>query len=306
MNRPHTVRTSTPASAPTPPCPRARRKPASAALTTLLATAAALVATAPPPARAAEDPRPGTGPHPLSPLGVNVPGTLAGLAPSAADALLPAATPTPGRPPDDPAAASSDHITPAPAAAPHSTPAPTPPTSTTSENPISLGAHPTAPAATGGEAGARLPTTGAVAGVLTGAVLPELPKSVRLQQETAALLLEAGGIRWRSTGHCSDRTRTTCTSFDGLRWGTLKGLLDFRAESGCPITVTGGTERGHSGGPRSHGTGYKLDIATSRCVDTAIRRYPYQGVRGDGARLYRSPDGTVFAREKDHWDITFR
>ncbi|MFB4300349.1 hypothetical protein [Actinomadura sp. NTSP31] len=236
---------------------------------------------------------------------MNVPGTLAGLAPSAADALLPTGAPTPGRPPaaakppDGPAAASSGHITPAPAGAPHSASTPTPPTSTTSENP-------TAPAAMGGETDARLPTTDATAGVLTGAVLPELPNSMRLQQEAAAGLLEAGGIKWRSTGHCSDRTRTTCTSFDGLRWGTLKGLLGFRAESGCPITVTGGTERGHSGGPRSHGTGYKLDIATSRCVDAAIRRYPYQGVRGDGARLYRSPDGTVFAREKDHWDITFR
>ncbi|GAA0245834.1 hypothetical protein GCM10009527_048170 [Actinomadura nitritigenes] len=146
---------------------------------------------------------------------------------------------------------------------------------------------------------------GAVTNVLKTA-LPDLPKSVRLHQEDAAEFLRATGIRWRSTGGCSDRGRPSCTSFDGLRWGTLKGLLDFQAESGCPITVTGGTERGHAGGPRSHGTGYKLDIAPSRCVDAAIRRFPYQGVRGDGARLYRSPDGTLFARERDHWDITFR
>ncbi|MER6808249.1 hypothetical protein ABT299_03120 [Spirillospora sp. NPDC000708] len=145
---------------------------------------------------------------------------------------------------------------------------------------------------------------GAVTNLLKAA-LPDLPKSVRLHQEDAAAFLRASGIRWRSTGGCSDRGRTSCTSFDGLRWGTLKGLLDFRAESGCPITVTGGTERGHAGGPRSHATGHKLDIAPSPCVDAAIRRYPYQGVRGDGARLYRSPDGTLFARERDHWDITF-
>jgi hypothetical protein len=145
---------------------------------------------------------------------------------------------------------------------------------------------------------------GAVSGVLTAA-LPDIPDSVRLHHEDAAGFLRANGIRWRSTGHCSDRTRPACTSFDGLRWGTIKGLLDFHAESGCPITITGGTERGHAGGPRGHAAGYKLDIAPTRCVDAAIRRYPYQGVRGDGARLYRSPDGTLFARERDHWDVAF-
>ncbi|MWA07337.1 hypothetical protein F8568_044835 [Actinomadura sp. LD22] len=128
---------------------------------------------------------------------------------------------------------------------------------------------------------------------------------MRLHHEVAAGFLRANGIRWRSTGHCSDRARPTCTSFEGLRWGTLRRLLEFRADTGCPITVTGGTERGHAAGPRGHAAGYKLDIAPNRCVDAAITRYPYEGVRGDGARLYRSPDGTLFARERDHWDITF-
>ncbi|MGI5324507.1 hypothetical protein [Actinomadura nitritigenes] len=221
---------------------------------------------APPPAA-----RPANG-APAGPL----PGTLAGLAPSAA------ATGVGGvlSPADSPAS-------PPPRAAPRPGLAPS-------------AADDEAPQAE------TVPdeAVGAVTNVLKAA-LPDLPKSVRLHQEDAAAFLRASGIRWRSTGGCSDRGRTSCTSFDGLRWGTLKGLLDFRALSGCPITVTGGTERGHAGGPRSHGTGYKLDIAPSRCVDAAITRYPYQGVRGDGARLYRSPDGTLFARERDHWDITF-
>ncbi|MFB4305011.1 hypothetical protein [Actinomadura sp. GTD37] len=134
----------------------------------------------------------------------------------------------------------------------------------------------------------------------------EPPKSLRLSQEFAELTLRGNGIRWRSTGGCSDRTVAACTSFDGIRWGTLKGLLDFAESSGCKITVTGGTERGHASGPYSHANGYKLDIAPGRCVNAAIKRYPSQGTRGDGARLHRSPDGAVFAREKDHWDITFR
>ncbi|WP_217919398.1 hypothetical protein [Actinomadura sp. BRA 177] len=133
-----------------------------------------------------------------------------------------------------------------------------------------------------------------------------LPESLRLEQRFAESALRGSGIRWRSTGGCSDRTVRTCTSFEGVRWGTVKGLIGFAKSSGCKITVTGGTERGHASGTYSHSNGYKLDIAPGRCVDAAIKRYPSTGVRSDGARLYRSPDGTVFAREKDHWDLTFR
>ncbi|TDB88187.1 hypothetical protein E1264_12270 [Actinomadura sp. KC216] len=129
---------------------------------------------------------------------------------------------------------------------------------------------------------------------------------MRLQHHLAEGVLRANGIEWRSTGGCSDRTVTSCTSFENVRWGTIKGLIRFAESSGCEITVTGGTERGHASGPYSHWKGYKLDIAPSACVDRAIKRYPSAGVRGDGARLYRAPDGTLFAREKDHWDITFR
>ncbi|MGH3242637.1 MAG: hypothetical protein ACRDNL_19835 [Spirillospora sp.] len=133
-----------------------------------------------------------------------------------------------------------------------------------------------------------------------------LPDSVRLSHRVVKDVLRGNGIRWSSTGRCSDRTIRSCTSFENVRWGTIKGLIAFAESSGCEITVTGGTERGHAPGPYSHWNGYKLDIATGACVDRAIRRYPSAGVRGDGARLYRSPDGALFAREKDHWDITFR
>lgn len=134
----------------------------------------------------------------------------------------------------------------------------------------------------------------------------DMPDSLRLRHRVVEDVLRVNGIGWRSTGRCSDRTIASCTSFENVRWGTIKGLLGFAESSGCEITVTGGTERGHAGGPYSHWNGYKLDIAPTACVDRAIRRYPPAGVRRDGARLYRSSDGALFAREKDHWDITFR
>ncbi|SNR38945.1 hypothetical protein [Actinomadura mexicana] len=135
---------------------------------------------------------------------------------------------------------------------------------------------------------------------------PDLPSSQRLDQQFAEYALRASGIGWRSTGRCSDRTVRTCTSFEGIRWGTIRSLIEFAESSGCEVTVTGGTEHGHAGGTYSHANGYKIDIATGSCVDEAVRRYPFTGVRGDGARLHRSPEGVVFAREKDHWDITIR
>ncbi|XRQ07158.1 hypothetical protein ACN3XK_63330 [Actinomadura welshii] len=146
---------------------------------------------------------------------------------------------------------------------------------------------------------------GAEAGIAAG-VLPEgIPEARRLEQRFAKDVLRGNGIRWRSSGGCSDRNVRTCTSFEKIRWGTIKGLVRFAKSSGCEVVVTGGTERGHAGGPRSHWNGYKADISPSRCVDRAVERYPSAGVRGDGAKLYRSPDGALFAREKDHWDITF-
>ncbi|TDC49965.1 hypothetical protein E1281_22695 [Actinomadura sp. KC345] len=126
-----------------------------------------------------------------------------------------------------------------------------------------------------------------------------------MEQRLVKDVLRGNGIRWQSTGGCSNRKVTNCTSFEKMRWGTVKGLIRFAKSSGCDITVTGGTERGHASGPHSHWNGYKADIALSRCVDRAIKRHPSAGVRGDGAKLYRSPDGVLFAREKDHWDVTF-
>ncbi|TDC64366.1 hypothetical protein E1200_20490 [Actinomadura sp. GC306] len=133
-----------------------------------------------------------------------------------------------------------------------------------------------------------------------------MPEARRVAHRFAEEILRANGIAWRSTGGCSKRTIRTCTSFEKIRWGTIKGLVRFARSSGCDIVVTGGTERGHASGALSHWNGYKADISPTRCVDEAIERYEYAGVREDGAKLYRSPDGALFAREKDHWDITFQ
>ncbi|MFC5185863.1 hypothetical protein [Actinomadura harenae] len=129
-------------------------------------------------------------------------------------------------------------------------------------------------------------------------------RGIRLSQGTAERMLFAHHIRWRSNGHCENRANPSCTSFQGLLHGSLDDLFAFARLSRCPLTVSGGTERGHARGRLSHGTGHKLDVMPTRCLDRFIpRRFRYIGLRGDGAELYRSHTGDVFAREPSHWDI---
>jgi hypothetical protein len=131
------------------------------------------------------------------------------------------------------------------------------------------------------------------------------PAAVLHHEEAGAMLREAG-LRWISSGHCTRRANPHCTSFDGIRPSTLTGVLGLGEGSHCGLVISGGTEAGHSPGAYSHGAGYKLDVLPSRCIDRYIRGH-YQRVktRGDGARMYRSPSRSLFARERSHWDILF-
>ncbi|GAA2675162.1 hypothetical protein GCM10010412_056690 [Nonomuraea recticatena] len=135
-----------------------------------------------------------------------------------------------------------------------------------------------------------------------------LPRhAVRVSHAFAIDRLAQEGLSWKSSGHCADRHNRVCTSMQAMRSETLAGVINLKRESGCKIVVTGGTEAGHAPGAFSHAAGYKIDIRHSECVDRHITRtYPKAGVRSDGAALYRSADGALFASESDHWDILFR
>ncbi|MEV0586597.1 hypothetical protein [Nonomuraea sp. NPDC050310] len=133
------------------------------------------------------------------------------------------------------------------------------------------------------------------------------PRTVRVSHGHAIRALSSAGFRWKSSGRCVDRRVRWCTSLQAVRSDTIHDAIALKRASGCPIMVTGGTEAGHAPGHFSHARGYKLDIAHNGCIDRFITgNYPRVGVRSDGSRLYRSPGGTVFADESDHWDILFR
>ncbi|SEB95540.1 hypothetical protein SAMN04489844_1395 [Nocardioides exalbidus] len=128
----------------------------------------------------------------------------------------------------------------------------------------------------------------------------------KLTDAQAASQLSAAGISRVSTGGCTDRNVSTCTSYEQINQESVSGIITFKGASGCAITITGGTETGHAGGTYSHANGYKVDIRPTDCVSSFITStYAYSGVRGDGATLYTAPSGNVYAREGSHWDITY-
>jgi hypothetical protein len=134
-----------------------------------------------------------------------------------------------------------------------------------------------------------------------------LKKADRLPQHIALSSLRLNGISRRSNGHCSNRYRPICTSLQGIRRGSIAGLIAFKRRSHCRIIVSGGTERGHAHGRFSHWNGYKIDVLPNRCVDRYItKRFRHMGTRGDGAALYRSGSGGIYANEGSHWDLLYR
>jgi hypothetical protein len=128
----------------------------------------------------------------------------------------------------------------------------------------------------------------------------------KLTHDDAAKKLQDAGITWSSSGNCSDRNNKKCTSFDEVNSETIDGIISFKNVSGCDIRITGGTETGHASSTQSHWNGFKLDINPSVAVTDFIKNnFEAVGTRNDGAAMFKDGAGNIYARERDHWDITF-
>lgn len=144
-----------------------------------------------------------------------------------------------------------------------------------------------------------------VALALTGLVAGAAPASA-VTQAQAESAFRSAGITWSSSGGCTDRNNPTCTSFDGLRQASVDGAVTLRNASSCALNITGGTEDGHAGGTYSHSNGYKLDFTRSTCLTSYVTNtFTYIGQRSDGAALYESGAGNIYADEGNHWDVLF-
>ncbi|ADV68707.1 hypothetical protein [Deinococcus maricopensis] len=131
---------------------------------------------------------------------------------------------------------------------------------------------------------------------------------VKLSDSTARSRVRNAGIGVTSSGGCTDRYTSTCTSLEQVNSGTIDGIVTLRNASGCSITITGGTEVGHASGTYSHWNGYKLDISKNSCIASYITNsFTRIANRGDGAPQYKSAAGNIYADEywANHWDILY-
>ncbi|GGR54647.1 hypothetical protein J2S40_002636 [Nocardioides luteus] len=146
----------------------------------------------------------------------------------------------------------------------------------------------------------------ALAAALTLYVAPSASAATFLTHSQATSQLSAAGIGWTSSGGCSDRNTSTCTSFEQVRQTTISGIRTLKSASGCAITITGGTETGHSSGTYSHWNGYKLDISKTTCVGKYIKNnFTYLGYVSGWGYQYKSGSGNLYTDEGNHWDILY-
>ncbi|MGA8116426.1 MAG: hypothetical protein WCA46_22455 [Actinocatenispora sp.] len=153
----------------------------------------------------------------------------------------------------------------------------------------------------------------AVVGGLAAAFAVAAPASAnvyqpmaKLSQSQAASQLSAAGITHTSSGGCTTRSNSTCTSYDQINQATVSGIITLKHASGCAINITGGTEVGHASGTYSHYNGYKLDISHNSCIDNYVHSaFTRIGNRGDGYPQWQAGSGNLYCDEGNHWDITY-
>lgn len=135
--------------------------------------------------------------------------------------------------------------------------------------------------------------------------------------DEALALLEAAGVTpWSSgqvTAYCNcppGPASCACTSLQGIQRDVVNQVLEIADScTGCRIQVNGGTEPGHESGTYSHGTGYKIDLATDPSLNSYLESTLIpSGERGGahGGPRYVDQCGNEYVRETNfaHWDIT--
>lgn len=124
-------------------------------------------------------------------------------------------------------------------------------------------------------------------------------RAARLSDGQARALLAANGISVYSSGGCSNRNATNCTSLDTILTGVIADVITLKKKSKCTVLVTGGTETGHAVGPTSHWNGYKADINMNLCLSTWVSRNG-KALGGDKWAV----GNAVYWHEGNHFDVT--
>lgn len=125
--------------------------------------------------------------------------------------------------------------------------------------------------------------------------------ATKLSHSKAVSMLDDAGIPVVSSGGCSDRNKSNCTSLSQVNKASIQGAITLKEASGCKLTVTGGTETGHASGTYSHWNGYKLDFRMTSCLTSWVKNH-YASI---GGSKWKSASGNVYYHEGNHWDVTY-
>ena len=123
----------------------------------------------------------------------------------------------------------------------------------------------------------------------------ESRSGVQLSQADAASRLTAAGITASASGSCTDRTKSTCVSYEGVYSGTVDGAITLKKACACSLVITGGTETGHASGTYSHSNGYKLDFRKDGKLNSYITStFSRIADRSDGYPQWKSAAGNIY------------
>ncbi|EAU83734.1 hypothetical protein CC1G_05638 [Coprinopsis cinerea okayama7 len=128
---------------------------------------------------------------------------------------------------------------------------------------------------------------------------------VKLTQKEAEDRLKANGITASSSGNCTDRKKSNCTSYEGICSHTVNGVIALKKGVGRNLVITGGTETGHASGTYSHANGYKVDLRLIPEIEAYVKKNFEKGSNRNGDPRWYSPSGNEFVKESNHWDVTF-
>ncbi len=122
-----------------------------------------------------------------------------------------------------------------------------------------------------------------------------------LSHADAVAQLPADKFIVKSSGSCSDKNSTQCTSLENIKANTVTRIKELQGNVGVPFIITGGTEAGHADGDYSHGNGYKVDLKPV----PELNSYIYKNFTKIGPTKYQDSNGNTYYRhEPDHWDVT--
>ena len=132
------------------------------------------------------------------------------------------------------------------------------------------------------------------------------PASTRSATQRRVTVL-AAGISWTSSGGCSDRNNSTCTSFEGIRQATIDGAITLKNASGCSLLITGGTETGHADGTYSHCERLQARLLAYHVPDVVDPQHLHlhRPAQRRCARSTEAASGNIYADEGNHWDVLY-